>query len=126
MGALVSSIAHAFNTCTDPTTPQISHITILSTSPTAIQAIQNLQAHTRQSHSLEFNKTLTCIFSSYRTIKVNIAWYPSDPGLAGMKKCHALAHHHAATPFPPNHRKPNSITFQKMTVKEEAIAAWQV
>jgi hypothetical protein len=125
MTALTSGIAHALNICTDPATPQIAHITILSPSPTAIQAIQNLRAHARQSLSLEFNKALTCIFSTNRNIRINIAWYPSNLGLAGAKKCCALACHHAATPFPPNHHEPNLIAFQKTTAKEEAIAAWQ-
>lgn len=43
----------------------------------------------------------------------------------GLKKCRALARQHAATPFLPNHWEPNSIAFQKMMAKEEAIAAWQ-
>jgi hypothetical protein len=81
MVALVSGAALTFNSCTDPTSLQITHITILFTSPMAIQAIQNLRAHPGQSHSLKFNKVLTHIFLSSRTIKIEVVWYLSNQDL---------------------------------------------
>ncbi len=53
--------------------------------------------------------------------------FPSNGAtlIAGICRCMDLTCNTTSTPFPPNHREPNTIAFQKVMAKQLAIFAWQ-
>jgi len=89
------------------------------------QAITNLRPHPGQSSSRKFCTTMTQILSNFRNTRVSIEWCPSEISIAGIHRCIDLARETATAPFPPSHREPNTVAFQKATSKQLAISAWQ-
>jgi hypothetical protein len=122
LAALVTAVNQAQLSLNQHAFPQV---TIFSTNPAAIQAITNLRPHMGQSFSRDFCSTLTQIFLAFRSTRINLKWCPSATSIAGIKRCIDLAQTNAANPWPPNHREPNTIAFQKASSKASAIAAWQ-
>src|SRR5260370_575278 len=72
--------------------------------------------------SLEFCTMLTQSFSISKTSS-----FPSNGAtlIAGICHCMDRACNTTSTPFPPNHREPNTIAFQKVMAKQLAISTWQ-
>ena len=122
LATLVTAVNQAQLSLNQHAFPQV---TIFSTNPAAIQAITNLCPHMGQSFSRDFCSTLTQIFLAFRSTRINLEWCPSATSIAGIKRCIDLAQTNAANPWPPNHREPNTIAFQKASSKASAIAAWQ-
>ena len=122
LAALVTAVNQAQLSLNQHAFPQV---TIFSTNPAAIQAITNLRPHMGQSFSRDFCSTLTQIFLAFRSTRINLEWCPSATSIAGIKRCIDLTQTNAANPWPPNHREPNTIAFQKASSKASTIAAWQ-
>src|SRR5258708_8344805 len=79
------------------------------------KSFTNLRPHMGQSFSREFCTTRTQVLSSFRSTRVSIEWWPSVVSIAGIRCYIDLTRETATTPFPPNHREPNTSLFKRQS-----------